>query len=98
LEELLGEISSLASVYHKPEETFVGRGRVGAEAVQRKAESVIYNFSGSMSEFLIAQFLSCRLGDDRFSTQRAIQTVAAGQQAENLLLVSFFFFHFEMQI
>jgi hypothetical protein len=43
LEELLGEISSLASVYHKPEETFVGRGRVGAEAVQRKAELVIYN-------------------------------------------------------
>jgi len=36
LEELLGEISSLASVYHKPEETFVGKGRVGAETVQRK--------------------------------------------------------------
>jgi AP-1 complex subunit beta-1 len=36
LEELLGEISSLASVYHKPEETFVGRGRVGADSVQRK--------------------------------------------------------------
>ncbi|KAJ6459803.1 adaptin N terminal region-domain-containing protein [Mycena vitilis] len=35
LEELLGEISSLASVYHKPEETFVGRGRVGADSVRR---------------------------------------------------------------
>jgi hypothetical protein len=38
-----------------------------------------------MSNFLI---ISRRLGDDRFSTQRAIQTVAAGQQAENLLCVS----------
>lgn len=36
LEELLGEISSLASVYHKPPETFIGHGRVGADTVQRK--------------------------------------------------------------
>ncbi|KAJ4001155.1 adaptin N terminal region-domain-containing protein [Lentinula boryana] len=63
LEELLGEVSSLASVYHKPEETFVGRGRVGADSLQRKTDA----------------------SDDRFSTQKALQTVAAGQQAENLL-------------
>ncbi|KAG6890230.1 hypothetical protein C0995_010243 [Termitomyces sp. Mi166 len=62
LEELLGEISSLASVYHKPEETFVGRGRIGADAVRKGTEA-----------------------DDRLSTQKALQTVAAGQQAENLL-------------
>ncbi|KAG6897931.1 hypothetical protein C0993_007223 [Termitomyces sp. T159_Od127] len=62
LEELLGEISSLASIYHKPEETFVGRGRIGADAVRKGTEV-----------------------DDRFSTQKALQTVAAGQQAENLL-------------
>jgi AP-1 complex subunit beta-1 len=37
LEELLGEISSLASVYHKPAETFVGQGKYGADAVQRQA-------------------------------------------------------------
>ncbi|THU93387.1 Adaptor protein complex beta subunit [Dendrothele bispora CBS 962.96] len=64
LEELLGEISSLASVYHKPEETFVGKGRVGAESLQRKATDA---------------------SDERFSTHKALQTVAAGQQAENLL-------------
>ncbi|KAL0065503.1 beta-adaptin [Marasmius tenuissimus] len=64
LEELLGEISSLASVYHKPPETFVGRGRVGADSLQRK---------GTDSS------------DDRLSTQKALQTVAAGQQSENLL-------------
>jgi len=64
LEELLGEISSLASVYHKPSETFVGRGRVGADSVQRKGTE---------------------LTDERFSAQKALQTVVAGQQAENLL-------------
>ncbi|KAH9818726.1 adaptin N terminal region-domain-containing protein [Melampsora americana] len=37
LEELIDEISTLASVYHKPAETFIGRGRLGADEVQRKA-------------------------------------------------------------
>ena len=37
LEQLLGEISTLASVYHKPPETFVGHGKYGADAVQRAA-------------------------------------------------------------
>ncbi|CAL1697773.1 unnamed protein product [Somion occarium] len=64
LEELLGEIPSLASVYHKPEETFVGRGRIGADAIPK---------GGS------------ELADDRATAQKAFQTVAAGQQAENLL-------------
>ncbi|KAF8591723.1 Adaptor protein complex beta subunit [Ramaria rubella] len=64
LEELLGEISSLASVYHKPAETFVGQGKYGADAVQRQASS---------------------LDDDISSTQKALQNIAAGQQAENLL-------------
>ncbi|KAI0753651.1 Adaptor protein complex beta subunit [Fomes fomentarius] len=64
LEELLGEIPLLASVYHKPAETFVGRGRIGVDSVQRKGAEP---------------------GDDRLATQKALQTVAAGQQAENLL-------------
>jgi len=38
LEELLGEIGSLASVYHKPAETFVGRGRIGADALKRPTD------------------------------------------------------------
>ncbi|KAF8642930.1 hypothetical protein AX16_009318 [Volvariella volvacea WC 439] len=67
LEELVGDISTLASVYHKPAETFVGRGRIGAESMQRKGVDV---------------------SDDRFSTQKALETVAAGQQAENLLDLS----------
>jgi len=37
LEELLGDIGSLASVYHKPAQTFLGTGRVGTESLQRTA-------------------------------------------------------------
>ena len=37
LDQLLQEISTLASVYHKPPETFVGHGKYGADAVQRAA-------------------------------------------------------------
>src|SRR3954466_3200233 len=37
LEQLLTEISTLASVYHKPPETFVGQGRFGADAIQYAA-------------------------------------------------------------
>ncbi|KAI9432648.1 Adaptor protein complex beta subunit [Lactarius indigo] len=36
LNELIGEVSSLASVYQKPAATFIGQGRVGAEAMQRR--------------------------------------------------------------
>lgn len=37
LEKLLTELSTLASVYHKPPETFIGQGRYGADAVQKAA-------------------------------------------------------------
>ncbi|CAG8446030.1 4272_t:CDS:10 [Acaulospora colombiana] len=37
LDELISNISTLASVYHKPPETFLGKGRFGADAVQRRA-------------------------------------------------------------
>ncbi|KKA28853.1 hypothetical protein TD95_000267 [Thielaviopsis punctulata] len=37
LEQLLGELSTLASVYHKPPEAFVGKGRFGADEIQRAA-------------------------------------------------------------
>ncbi|TRM60093.1 adaptin N terminal region-domain-containing protein [Schizophyllum amplum] len=67
LEELLGEIGSLASVYHKPAETFIGQGRVGVESLHRKGAESISD------------------GTNVFSAQKALQTVAAGQQAENLL-------------
>lgn len=37
LEQLLTELSTLASVYHKPPESFVGKGRFGADEMQRAA-------------------------------------------------------------
>lgn len=37
LDQLLAELSTLSSVYHKPPEQFVGHGRFGADAVQRAA-------------------------------------------------------------
>ena len=37
LEELLGEISSLASVYHKPANTFIVNGRVGADVMAKRS-------------------------------------------------------------
>ncbi|WAQ89721.1 hypothetical protein PtA15_11A412 [Puccinia triticina] len=45
LEELIDEISTLASVFHKPAETFIGRGRLGADEVQRKANEREEDFS-----------------------------------------------------
>ncbi|KAF9784780.1 adaptin N terminal region-domain-containing protein [Thelephora terrestris] len=63
LEELVSEMSTLASVYHKPAGTFIGQGRIGADSMQKREDA----------------------SDDQFSAQKAFQTVAAGQQAENLL-------------
>ena len=37
LDQLLTELSTLASVYHKPPETFIGQGKYGADAVQKAA-------------------------------------------------------------
>jgi AP-1 complex subunit beta-1 len=37
LEELINELGSLASVYHIPKDAFIGKGRFGADAVQRRA-------------------------------------------------------------
>ncbi|EFY89266.1 beta-adaptin [Metarhizium acridum] len=37
LEQLLSELSTLASVYHKPPESFVGKGRFGADEIQQAA-------------------------------------------------------------
>jgi vesicle coat complex subunit len=37
LSELLGELSTLASVYHKPAASFMGTGRFGSDAVQLRA-------------------------------------------------------------
>lgn len=40
LDELISEMSTLASVYHKPAGTFIGLGRIGADSMQRREEYV----------------------------------------------------------
>lgn len=42
LEELVGEISTLASVYHKPAATFIGKGRLGADEMHKKSLEYVY--------------------------------------------------------
>lgn len=42
LDQLLQELSTLSSVYHKPPEQFVGQGRFGADAVQRAAIEYVH--------------------------------------------------------
>jgi len=50
LETLLTELSSLASVYHKPPEAFLGQGRYGAEAMQKAAIEYV-TFSSTFSRY-----------------------------------------------
>lgn len=49
LDELVSDLGSLASVYHKPKDSFVGKGRFGADAVQRRA--IEYLLSLSFADF-----------------------------------------------
>lgn len=56
LEQLLSELSTLASVYHKPPEQFVGQGRFGADAVQRAAIEYVFFFFFSMCD---CKLLTC---------------------------------------
>lgn len=43
LDQLLSELSTLSSVYHKPPEQFVGHGRFGADAVMRAAIEYVFD-------------------------------------------------------
>ncbi|KAL4064463.1 hypothetical protein J3A83DRAFT_4191196 [Scleroderma citrinum] len=43
LEEFIGEFSSLASVYHKPTETFIGHNRIGTDSVECKGSELSDN-------------------------------------------------------
>lgn len=83
LDELISEMSTLASVYHKPAGTFIGLGRIGADSVQKKEECVFTELKTLYPCGTLHPPFS--ISDDQFSAQKALQTVAAGQQAENLL-------------
>ena len=75
LDELIAELGSLAAVYHRPAVTFIGRGRLGADELQRKAAECVFRPASRAD--------ACRQAAD--GRDRAIATVIAGQNAENLL-------------
>ena len=77
LEELTNEISTLASVYHKPVEAFIGRGRLGADELARKGQ--VAHGNGGISSFTDGD------ADDVEGARAAIKVVAQGQRSENLL-------------
>lgn len=61
LEELLGEVGTLASVYHKPAETFIGKGRIGADAVRKAGEYAhLFFFHTAPAIILITPFPALR--------------------------------------
>lgn len=68
LDELLAEISTLASVYHRPAETFVGRGRVGIDDLQRRAQELAEGGGGGPES----------------ARDKALHVVEQGQKSENL--------------
>ncbi|KAH0543317.1 AP-1 complex subunit beta-1 [Glutinoglossum americanum] len=74
LDQLLNEISTLASVYHKPPETFVGQGRFGADAVQKAA---------------IEEQLQNARDNPIAAAAAGASSTGATQNAENLLDIDF---------
>lgn len=73
LDELTHEIGTLASVYHKPAEAFIGRGRVGVDELSRKEARE------GLPEGMVSASAAAA------AAANAIQVVAQGQRSENLL-------------
>ncbi|CAJ0878355.1 8743_t:CDS:10 [Entrophospora sp. SA101] len=81
LEELINNISTLASVYHKPPETFIGKGRFGADAVQKKAieeqeeasneSSIRMQVKTNVENLLDLDYDDSLFGDDTSSTSQS---------------------------
>jgi len=78
LEQLLQELSTLASVYHKPPEAFLGHGRFGAEAMQRAAIE-------EQKQLASERTISASAAADEVSGAAP----AAAQNVENLLDIDF---------
>lgn len=72
LEQLLTELSTLASVYHKPPESFVGKGRFGADEIQRAA---IQEQRQNAAENPIAASVAAANGSGSGSSQNNIENL-----------------------
>lgn len=89
LEQLLQELSTLSSVYHKPPEQFVGQGRFGADAVQRAAIeyddplSLMSRLRQANSSFLREQLQNARENPLAAAAAAAVSGTAPSAQAQN---------------
>lgn len=79
LDELLRELSTLASVYHKPAATFLGQGRFASDAVQKAA---IEEQQENARDNPIAAAAAARAASGQAATAQA-------SNAENLLDIDF---------
>lgn len=101
LDQLLEEMSTLASVYHKPPEQFVGQGRFGADAVQRAAIEYVYilpalhfiTFNANTNSLAREQLQNARENPLAAAAAAAVTGTAPPPQAqsnvENLLDIDF---------
>lgn len=72
LEQLLTELSTLASVYHKPPGAFVGKGRFGADEIQQAA---IQEQRQNAAENPIAASVAAANGPGASSSQNNIENL-----------------------
>jgi AP-1 complex subunit beta-1 len=61
LDQLINELSTLASVYHKPPETFIGHGKYGADAVQRAAIEYVTFYMSNCVLLMTYQGNKCKM-------------------------------------
>lgn len=86
LDQLLSELSTLSSVYHKPPEQFVGHGRFGADAVMRAAIEYVFNILRSPNTLLTnyrEQIQNARENPLAAAAAAAAGGTAAPGQAQN---------------
>ncbi|KAI9894206.1 MAG: beta-adaptin [Vezdaea aestivalis] len=93
LDNLLKDMSTLASVYQKPAETFIGSGQYGADAVQKRAIEYVnfyVNFAITLADYTNREQLQ-NLRENPIAAAAATTTggTAAQNNAENLLDIDF---------
>ena len=81
------ELSTLASVYHKPPSSFLGGGKYGIDAVQRAA--IEEQMQNARDNPIAAAAAAAAVGGGGANTQAQAQAQAQQNNAENLLDIDF---------
>ena len=95
LDQLIGELSTLASVYHKPPETFIGHGKYGADAVQKAAIEWVLSILSLEAPMLTISREQLQNARENPLAAAAVAAAVSGSQAppqgnlENLLDIDF---------